>query len=283
MEEYKELGKLIQGMPFAEYLNLKGYIHSSDIKLIDKSINHLLKRGDIEETPALTLGTLAHFVIVPDTGLENFDSTYLVMPKVDRRTKQGRQIHDDCEAKAKAEGKILITQEDFTKVMAWRDNVFNDPMTSNVFKNSKGLNEVSGFFKHPEISGINGAIRVDKLLEDKKIAIDLKTTVSAHPNAFKYTIKKYRYDIQAAWYIDGLKQLTGDDYDFLFVACEKQSPFNVQVYRLSELDINMARDDIFQILEYYKSYMNAPESKKHTMTGYFSGIQTISLNYLDGE
>jgi len=273
----KELGNLIQGMPFKEYLTLEKYIHSSDIKKLDQSISHLLNKEEFEETPALKLGTLAHFIVTPGSEVANFDATYMVMPKVDRRTKQGRQLHDDCEAKAKADGKILITQEDYTKVIKWRDNIFNDPMTENVFKKSKGVNEISGFFNHPEISGIRGAIRVDKLLEDKKIAIDFKTAVSAHPIAFKYAIKKFRYDIQAAWYIDGLKALTGDDYDFLFVVLEKSSPYLVQVYRLSEKDINSARDDIFNLLENYKTYVRAPEAKQKTMTGYFSGIKTISL------
>ena len=35
----KEIGNLIQGMPFKEYLNLEKYINSSDIKKLDQSIS----------------------------------------------------------------------------------------------------------------------------------------------------------------------------------------------------------------------------------------------------
>ena len=52
-EPGKELGNLIQGMPFKEYLNLEKYIHSSDIKKLDQSISHLLNKEEFEETPAL--------------------------------------------------------------------------------------------------------------------------------------------------------------------------------------------------------------------------------------
>ena len=38
-EPGNEVGNLIQGMPFKEYLNLEKYIHSSDIKKLDQSIS----------------------------------------------------------------------------------------------------------------------------------------------------------------------------------------------------------------------------------------------------
>ena len=241
-------GTLIPNMDFQQYLDLPDYLHSSDLKLLQQSVNHWLKKRSYPETKALILGSLGHTMVL-------------------------------AEEQANSEGKILISQEDFTSALGWRENIQNDPITSNVFMKSKGQNEVSGFFKHPDFEDNKGAFRVDKLLPDQLIAIDLKIMLSAHPYAFMSSVKKFRYDIQAAWYIDGLKSITGDDYDFLFVVCEKSNPNNVQTYRLSEQTLANARDDIRSIIKKYNTYKSADSNQQNRLGGYYDGIQTLDIKY----
>ena len=271
-------GKLIADMDFQKYLDLPEYMHSSDLKLLQQSVNHWLSKRDYPETKALLLGSLGHTMILE---MNKLTERYLVMPKVDARTKSGKEQKMLAQEQANNEGKILISQDDFTQALGWRDNIQNDPVTSNVFINSRGQNEVSGFFKHPDFDDIKGAFRVDKLLEEEKIAIDLKIMLSAHPFAFMSSVKKFRYDIQAAWYIDGLKAITGDDYDFLFVVCEKTNPFNVQTYRLSDETLETARGDIRAIIKKYKEYQTADKSQQNRLSGYFDGIQTLDIKWFN--
>ena len=136
---------------------------------------------------------------------------------------------------------------------------------------------MSGFFKHPEFDNIKGAFRVDKLLQEQKIAIDLKIMLSGNPYAFMGAIKKFSYHMQAAWYLDGLKAITGDDYDFLFVVCEKSNPHNVQTYRLSEKDLEKGRDDIRAAVNKYQEYQGANEAQQNRLSGYYDGIQTLEV------
>ena len=90
-------------------------------------------------------------------------------------------------------------------------------------------------------------------------------------------IKKFSYHMQAAWYFDGLKAITGDDYDFLFVVCEKSNPHNVQTYRLSEKDLEKGRDDIRAAVNKYQEYQGANEAQQNRLSGYYDGIQTLEV------
>ena len=119
------------------------------------------------------------------------------------------------------------------------------------------------------------------MLQEQKIAIDLKIMLSAHPYAFMSSVKKYSYHMQAAFYLDGLKAITGDDYDFLFVVCEKSYAHNVQTYRLSEEDVERGRDDIRAAVKRYQEYQGANEAQQNRLSGYYDGIQTLSLNWRD--
>lgn len=271
-----ELNKLISGMEFQRYLDLPGYLHSSDLKLLEKSVNHWLSKSAMEQTQALKIGQLGHTLLLE---MDKLTERYLVMPKVDARTKAGKEQKLLAEEQAKNEGKVLISQEDFTQALCWRDNIMKHPVTSNVFQKEKGDNEVSGFYKHPEFDNITGAFRVDKLLQEQKIAIDLKFMLYGNPFAFMSSVRKFRYDIQAAWYIDGLKVLTGDDYDFIFVVCEKTNPFNVQPYRLSEKSLEKARDDIRAIVKKYQEYNGANDNQQDMLSGYYNGIMTLNINW----
>ena len=272
------INNLIPNMEFQKYLDLEGYIHSSDLKLLQQSVNHWLSKKNYPETKALLLGSLGHTMILE---MNKLTERYLVMPKVDARTKAGKEQKFLAEEQANNEDKILISQDDFTQALGWRDNIQNNPVTSNVFIKNRGQNEVSGFFQHPEFDDVKGAFRVDKLLEEEKIAIDLKIMLSAHPYAFMSSVKKFRYDIQAAWYLDGLKYITGDDYDFLFVVCEKTNPFNVQTYRLSDETLETARADIRSIIKKFKTYQNADSNQQNRLSGYFDGIQTLNIKWFN--
>ena len=270
------INKLVENMDFQEYLDEPDFLHSTDLKLLAQSINHWLAKSSFEQTKALKLGQLGHTMILE---INKLTERYLVMPKVDGRTTKGQEQKLLAEAQAKEEGKILISQDEFTQALGWRDNILKNPITQNVFQMGKGRNEISGFFEHPEYNGIKGAFRVDKLLFDDRICIDLKIMLSAHPYAFQSSVKKFRYDIQAAWYLDGLKIITGDDYDFLFVVCEKSNPFNVQTYRLSDKTLAKAREDIGLIIQKYNEFKGANDHQKTRLSGYYDGIQTLDIKW----
>ena len=103
--------------------------------------------------------------------------------------------------------------------------------------------------------------------------------LSASKFSFIHSIKKFRYDIQASWYLDGLKAITGKDFDFLFVVCEKTRPCNVQTYRLDDESLEKARDDTREYINRFKEYRSASSEEKKQLTGYYNGIQTLNIKW----
>ena len=272
------INKLIPNMDFQEYLDKPNYLHSTDLKLIMQSINSWLAKTAFEQTRALKLGQLGHTMILE---IDKLTERYLVMPKVDGRTTTGQEQKLLAESQAREEGKILVTQEEFTQALGWRDNILKNPITQNVFQTDRGVNEISGFFEHPEFDDINGAFRVDKLMEEELIAIDLKIMQSAHPYAFASAVRKYRYDIQAYWYQTGLSAITGKEFDFIFIVCEKQIPYNVQAYRLSKKSLEKAASDVNLIIKKYNEFKDANDHQKNRLSGYYDGIQTLDIFWYD--
>lgn len=54
-------------------------------------------------------------------------------------------------------------------------------------------------------------------------------------------VAAYGYDVEAAFYQDGLKAVSGKTVPFFFVAAEKAAPFAVAVYQASEEMIGVGR------------------------------------------
>ena len=275
MEEKDSIiGKLISDMPFEDYLSASGFIHSSDIKLFGQSMNHYKTRNEQEPSDGLRLGTGGHTIMLE---FNKFNERHLVMPKIDARTKAGKAQKLLIEEQAHNEGKTILTQDEFLQINRWRDNIHNDEIVSDLFLKNLGENEVSGFFKHP--IGVKGCFRADKLLIERDLCIDLKFMLSGSPQSFMHSIKKYRYDIQASWYIDGLKAITGRKFDFIFIVCEKSRPFNVQCYRLDDESLEKGRDDTRFFLNKYKEYILASHEEKKSLSGYYNGIKTLNIKW----
>ena len=270
------LGNLINDMPFEDYINEPDFIHSSEVKLFGQSMSHWETRFEQESTDGLRLGSGGHTLLLE---FDKFNDRYLVMPKVDARSKIGKEQKLLAQEQAHQENKVLLSQDEFTQMVKGRDQIHDNEIISDLFLKNLGENEVSGFFKHPTIPDIKGCFRADKLLEDRDLCIDLKFMLSANKFAFIHSIKKFRYDIQASWYLDGLEAITGRKFDFLFVVCEKTRPFLVQTYRLDDESLEKGRDDTREYINRFKEYQNASPDGKKRLTGYYNGIQTLNIKW----
>lgn len=79
--------------------------------------------------------------------------------------------------------------------------------------------------------------RID-IVTNKNVLADYKTTKSANEIEFSYSIKKYNYDIQSAWYQRGWAAVTGKrPLGFCFIAQEKEPPHGVAFYNIPDLKI----------------------------------------------
>lgn len=211
------------------------------------------------ETPAMKFGTAAHCAILEPT---RFVNEYDVLPSgLDRRTKEGKAIYTELEAK----GKTLLSIDDWQAIHGMLDSVMDHPAARDLL--SEGLAETSYF---SEMDRVAVKCRPDWL--SSGIVVDLKTTQDASLSGFSKSIANYRYAVQAAFYSDILASLGHDVVAFLFVAVEKTAPYAVGVYELDDMSLEIGREQYQRDLDTYRRCIESGE-----WPAYSSSVEMISL------
>lgn len=222
-----------------------------------------------EETPAMRFGTAIHTAVLePGTFLDR----YVILPDgLDRRTKDGKAEYAVLEAKAEAKGAQLLPYADFDKAMAIKSACHTHPMAKQLFRDGKA--EMSVFWTDEE-TGVLCKCRPDWLLGgDNPAILDLKTTVDASPDGFMKSAYKYRYHVQAAWYLDGLEAAMGVKPDvFMFLAIEKDPPYAPAFYYADDAMITAGRAEYRRLLRLYAQCQN-----EGSWPGYNPKLQPLSL------
>jgi hypothetical protein len=170
-------------------------------------------------TEAMLIGTATHTAILEP---HLWSEQVAVAPDgINRRTKEGKEAWAAFEADST--GKVVLKPEDAAVVRRMAEAVHQHPASSFLL-DLPGVCEASYFWTDTE-TGLECKVRPDWHSEDRRLLVDVKTTDDASPEAFKRSCAKFRYHVQAAWYLRGLQA-----EQFLFIAVEKQPPHLVGVY-----------------------------------------------------
>lgn len=150
-------------------------------------------------------------------------------------TKAAREARDE----SRAAGRVPILRDKFLEVETMAESVLAHPDAC-AYLDQPGDAEVSVF---AEVDGVPVRARFDFLPEQgqrRRIAVDLKTTISAAKRDVENSVAKYGYFIQRAWYLDALNAVTGPmpvgmEPEMVFVFVEKDPPYRVKPYMLPML------------------------------------------------
>lgn len=194
-------------------------------------------------TDAMAFGTLVHMMLeMPD-----WRSEVGVMPKMDLRTKAGKEtkaawLKDNEEI-------VAITSDQLDALVRIEDSCKSSDVISGFMEN--GQHEVSGFWTSE--MGLKCKFRADLITSDAAI-VDWKTCRDA--SRFIYDCKSYKYDIQAAHYLNGLSAVTDQNcQDFFFVAIENVPPYGVMTYHLDYECLERAQKKLSDaMLTYQENY-----------------------------
>jgi len=219
-------------MPAKRYHEDKAIGHTGIVKML-KSPAHFREYLDYphHQTPAMAFGSAVHsFILEP----ERFSKEVAVAEKFDRRTKEGKEAAAKFEAEN--QGKSLITSEELATLTLIRAAVHSHHGADKLL--SHGDAELSVFWNDPA-TGIACKCRPDWFNGD--VITDLKSCVDASAAGFSRAIATLGYDVQAAFYVDGVKAATGMELPFIFIAAEKEPPHAVAVYRADPEVIEVGR------------------------------------------
>ena len=212
-----------------------------------------------EQTPAMRLGSMIHRAILEP---ETVAGAWVVKPAgMNFATKDGK------EWKA-AQTAPIITQDEADQIVGMRDSVWSHPAVKRVLANAK--TECSLFANGED--GVLRKARIDALPEGGNVIVDIKSCQSADPDLMAKSVVSYRYDVQAAYYLDLCQLLGIDKSEFLFVCVEKQPPYAVAVYALDQDASEWGR----------KQYQRDLAAVKHCMAedhwpSFTTDITTLSL------
>jgi PDDEXK-like domain of unknown function (DUF3799) len=161
----------------------------------------------------------------------------------DWRTKDAKTAATE----ARNNGATPILAKDWATIQAMATALRLHPIASALLDPTNGKPEQSLFW-HADIWR---RARVDWLPDTPQsggrlVVTDYKTTTDASPRGFSRSVANYGYHQQADWYTDGIRTLTGHDVAFVFIAQEKEPPYVVSVFELTDsaLRIGAHRNDV---------------------------------------
>lgn len=244
-----------------EYSKMQG-VRRSDLWQMKKSAAHYKYHIDNPEepTPALIFGQAYHkYVLEPETFFEEF----YVLPEVNKRTKEGRAIVEALQAENK--GKTAIDGETFTTIQDMRTALENSPETAPyiaAIRTGKARTEVPFVWEDDETGEICKC-KADIIteLDGVPTVIDYKTTLSCEDGAFERSARKFGYDFQCGFYLEGINKCTMEEHQFAFIAQEKTAPYLARLYVCDEGFINQGKRKFHELLKKYHACKESNEWK----------------------
>ncbi len=227
-----------------------------------------------EEREAFDIGTAAHAYL-----LEGDEDAVVVIDAEDYRTKAAKEARDA----ARAAGKVPILAARWADVKQMTMAVMTQlaehprpvPLTAGSAEQTLVWQEGETWCK----------ARLDWLHDDLSAIDDLKTGENANPDAWtRGPLFSLGYDVQAAWYLRGLKAVTGKDSTFRFVVTETRPPYAVSVIGLGPDVLQLAEKKIRRALVLWRACLETGRWPGYpSQTCYASLPPWVEAAYLERE
>lgn len=267
---------IILGMSNADYHALPS-VSSSKLKAILRSPAHyhaayLAGAPRKEPTASMVLGSLTHTLFLEP---EQYGSEYIIAPKWDARTNEGKAIR--AAFVDAAEGKTVIDNDQLTTAQA----MANALCSHQIHEAMTGGHAEASIFWTDDQTGLACRIRPDYHIAPSDVwptglIIDVKSTDDARAEAFSRTCVNFGYDLSAAMYCDGFQQHYGttelEPPLLLLLVVERDAPHAVACYECSPEMLDKG-------IEKYRRAMQllADSTASGNWPGYDDGIQLLNL------
>lgn len=219
--------KLVHPIDVNAYRNHPA-INISSLKAFSRSPAHALVgfEEEKETSDAMAIGSLLDHKILGTPYL------WTTSPYDDYRTKDARAWRDDQEAR----NVTVFKQEQLETVNKMVEAVRAHPVASRLFAEAgRAQVGIFGEFESCERKGL-----IDWLPNSTPVIVDLKKTRDASRHGFRRQMGQLRYDVQAAYYRDLYRDITGETRAWQWVCVEDQAPYAVAVYQLGAASLDKA-------------------------------------------
>lgn len=202
-----------------------------------------------DASDAMNFGTALHSAVLEP---KLYEETFVVHPKY---TGPGsRALNKQFEQDMLNQGKSIISEDEKSMLDFMQANFNQCDYAAEAV--AKAKIEHSLFWTDPD-TGLKLKARPDFF--NHSAVFDLKTTKSINKYEFSKSIYEYGYHIQAALVMDGLKEVTGKEYDlFVIFAFEKDAPYCMAPFFISDEALAIGRARYKQILAEMKECYENP-------------------------
>lgn len=209
-----------------------------------RKLHYELTKPKEKPTEPMIFGNAFHtYCLEP----ERFDVDYHTLPQGHK----GNTIEGKAELRKCAErGQIPLKYESFKQIANMRSSMVTHTWLMRYFCPMPVNCDIEISFVS-EWEGVMVKSRLDTYYPDEGISIDLKTTRDSSPDKWRYEIRD-SYLIQAAIYVQQLKEHKLPYKGFYFAAVDKAEPHNTAVYSIEQRDIDAKWEEVRDLLRRYK-------------------------------
>ena len=203
--------------------------------------------AEVEETAAMRFGSIVHRALLePDTFKDNF---YVKPADIKYSTKDGKlwkEEHSD---------KPVIDIEDYQDLLGMLIAVRAHPFAQRLIHGGKCEQSI---FVQDQLGTLRKS-RLD-LLTKGNVLPDIKTVDAVCTvEEFERRIHRYRYHVQAAYYIDNCRLLGIDKQTWMFLILERHAPYLVRCLQLLPEVIEFGRKLYARDLQLYRNCLESGE------------------------
>ena len=217
------------------------FVTNSQLGLIKKDVRTYKMMRDYpelrKETLPMIFGRAYHVAMLEPN---EFNDKVLVFNSATRTTKGYKEFKVD-----NPKAPTIILQKEYDKIMYMQDVLFSHNEVNDLLQ-KEGEREIANAWKDDD-SDVFCKGKAD--YRNGKTLIDLKTTGDGSFYGFSNSCKKYGYDRQSAFYMDGF----GCD-EFVFITQEKERPYNVSIFYAGDEFIERGRAEYKYLLDVYKKF-----------------------------
>ena len=225
---------VIYDLPEEKYHGTRAIISKSSLDIFARTPLHYYHSLDAERdapTSEMKMGSAFHVATLePDL----FTRKVAVIPddiaSLPMQSSKNRALRDAWAAD-EAFGKIILKPDEFAHVDGMASAVRRHPAARKLL--ASGTSEVTALWTDPE-TGLRCKSRADFICQMRGVYVDLKSAVSAAPDAFQRSAVNMRYHVQDAFYSRAFEENGTHIEHFVFVVVEREPPYAVACYQLDE-------------------------------------------------
>jgi exodeoxyribonuclease VIII len=223
-----------------------------------------------KESDAFAMGHAVHCLALEP---ERMDERFVVTPKIDRRTKEGKLQAIIFERDN--EGKIVLTLEEYQDAIACVQALNNHAEFATIMAQPRRV-EVPFEF---DLFGHEFKAKPDCIVDSMRLILDIKTTDDASPHRWQWSAVDYGYHRQKYIYQQAVYLETGESYQFIFAVVEKPKPSTrgipptVALYELDGEATRMGIQDTAGLVLQYEKRLETNDWKQP----YSNGLKVLSL------